>query len=282
MTSYGSCPRPPAHADEGVLSPNSHDVENYHPWLQRFAAVCGITALVLIAVYFRSLGHEILSEVRRNNNPLPIGTRDGNYRPKLKGVDDIPCSSHGPVLVLYLDGHEHQRIMAEAIAQGVLSVSLVDPWEGGVKLQTIESSSFDDVVGSSALILGSPVYNANIHPKVQDFINAWKSDVDMSNKVGAAFVSAGGISAGEEGTMLSILRSMLVFGMVVVGGEDWTSAFGASAIVYEDPFGSSATGSGNFFTEQCYQAESKVNAMFLQKAFQLGERVARLTSKLQG
>ena len=52
----------------------------------------------------------------------------------------------------------------------------------------------------------------------------------MRDKVGAAFVTAGGISAGEEAVQLAILRAMLVYNMIVVGGADWTAAFGASAV----------------------------------------------------
>ena len=49
---------------------------------------------------------------------------------------------------------------------------------------------------------------------------------------------------------------MLIFGMVIVGGETWKSAFGASAITDEPPF------------------SQKIDASFLNKATQLGTRVA--------
>jgi multimeric flavodoxin WrbA len=51
-------------------------------------------------------------------------------------------------------------------------------------------------------------------------MNRWPFEgTPLKDKIGAAFVSAGGISAGEELTQLSILHSMLIFGMIVVGGR---------------------------------------------------------------
>jgi NAD(P)H dehydrogenase (quinone) len=62
---------------------------------------------------------------------------------------------------------------------------------------------------------------------------------------------------------MSILQAMLVYGMIVVGGMDWKSSFGASAIVEEEPFEKTIKG-------------RKVNPYFLKKAKGLGVRVARL------
>ena len=105
-------------------------------------------------------------------------------------------------------------------------------------------------------------------------------DADLSDKVGAAFVTAGGISAGEEVTMLSTLRSLMIFRLICVGAESWESAFAASAIVYEDPFGSSPTTVQNFlFPEQCYHENSLVHPMFLQKVFSLSVRVSLVVMK---
>ena len=58
----------------------------------------------------------------------------------------------------------------------------------------------------------------------------------LKQKVGGAFVTAGGISAGGEGTLLSLTRSMLVFQMIIGGGDNWKSAFGACAVTAEARF----------------------------------------------
>ena len=146
--------------------------------------------------------------------------------------------------------------MAEAVRTGAQSVNEVK-----VSLRTVKTATKDDLLQADAIIVGSPVYNASVAPEVQKFINSWPfENMPLKNKLGAAFVSAGGISAGEEATQLSILRSMLIYGMIVAGGPDWQQAFGASAIVAEQPFHTGA----------------KVDDQFLQKGKALGSRVARL------
>jgi hypothetical protein len=59
---------------------------------------------------------------------------------------------------------------------------------------------------------------------------------------------------------------MLIFGMIVVGGPDWTSAFGASAITGEPPFVKSDSGTG-------------IAPEFVKKGEALGKRVAELAVK---
>ena len=76
---------------------------------------------------------------------------------------------------------------------------------------------------------------------------------------------AGGISAGEETALLGILQAMLVQGMVVVGGPDWWSAFGASAVTEEDPF---------------LPQDGEVDELFLEKARGLGRRAAAVAHQL--
>jgi NAD(P)H dehydrogenase (quinone) len=101
------------------------------------------------------------------------------------------------------------------------------------------------------------------------FISGWPFEGELlRDKIGAAFVTAGGISAGEEVAQLNILHSMMVFGMIIVGGPDWKSAFGASAVVEEFPFDSIAGG-------------AQVGNQFLLKGESLGRRVAELSLKLK-
>lgn len=89
----------------------------------------------------------------------------------------------------------------------------------------------------------------------------------LKNKIGAVFVTAGGISAGEEIAQMNIIQSMLIFGMIIVGGPDWTQPFGASAITGEPPFET--------------DSPDQISDPFLEKGKNLGERVARITLQLQ-
>lgn len=161
------------------------------------------------------------------------------------------------VLIAYYSESGSTELMAGAVAKGVSSVEGID-----VVLKKVDGISVEELLEAGAIIVGSPVYNANVAPPVQEFINSWPfENRPLKNKIGAAFATGGGISIGEEAVLLGILRSMLIHGMIVVGGEEVEAAFGASAITGEGPFGS-----------------LEVNEIFLKKAEGLGKRVGQLLS----
>ena len=164
------------------------------------------------------------------------------------------------VLITYYSKTANTQTLAEEVAKGALSIPGVQ-----VLLKSIQQTTTKDLLDADAIIVGSPVYNANLAPEVVQFMSTWPFEGNpLKDKIGAAFVTAGGISAGEELAQVNILQSMLVFGMVVVGGDDWTSAFGASAITNE----------GVFKTEN-------LDKSFLLKGFLLGKRVARIAKKMK-
>ncbi|MCM0059762.1 MAG: NAD(P)H-dependent oxidoreductase [Algoriphagus sp.] len=161
---------------------------------------------------------------------------------------------HKPlVLIAYYSSSGSTKKLAESIGEGARSVEGVE-----VVLAPIGEVNPQSLVDAQAILLGSPVYNGNIAPAVQEFINSWPFEGrPMKDKLGAAFVTGGGISIGEEGVLLDILRAMLIQGMVVLGGEEVEAAFGASAITGEGPFGGGT-----------------VDPIFLTKGFGLGKRIA--------
>lgn len=173
--------------------------------------------------------------------------------------------SNANVLIVYQSVQGHTQALAEAVAEGARAVDGVK-----VVLKTVAETSTSDVLAADAIIVGSPVYNANIAPEVQQFINRWPFDgAPLRDKIGAAFVTAGGISAGEELVQMNILHSMLIFGMIVVGGPDWQQPFGASGIVAEKPF-------------ETEIQMGKVDEKFLKKGEGLGKRVAELARRWKG
>ncbi len=164
------------------------------------------------------------------------------------------------VLVTYHSKTGNTQGMAEAVALGAAQVEGVK-----VVLKSIDETTTEDLLEAAAIIVGSPVYNANVAPEVQAFISSWPfEDAPLKNKIGAAFVTAGGISAGEELTQMNMLQSMLIFGMIVVGGPEWTAPFGASAIVGEPPF----------------LEEAGIAPQFFKKGEGLGRRVAELAVRM--
>ncbi len=162
------------------------------------------------------------------------------------------------VLITYYSSSGSTKKMAEAINEGAKSVEGVQ-----VKLLPISEVKPQDLMEATAVIVGSPVYNSNPAPQVLEFINSWPFDGrPMKDKLGAAFATGGGISIGEEGVMIDILRAMLIYGMIVMGGEEVEAAFGASGITGEGPF-----------------EKEKVDEIFLKKGVSLGKRVAEKASK---
>lgn len=125
------------------------------------------------------------------------------------------------VLITYYSSSGSTKKMAEAINEGAKSVEGVQ-----VKLLPISEVKPQDLMEATAVIVGSPVYNSNPAPQVLEFINSWPFDGrPMKDKLGAAFATGGGISIGEEGVMIDILRAMLIYGMIVMGGERGRGCF---------------------------------------------------------
>jgi NAD(P)H dehydrogenase (quinone) len=166
------------------------------------------------------------------------------------------------ILIAYHSESGNTERMAQAVAKGAGSVDGVE-----VRLVSVDQVTDGDLIHADAIIVGSPVYNANVSPEISAFIASWPFEGQpLMNKIGAAFVTAGGISAGEEIVQMNILQSMLVFGMIVAGGPEWTQPFGASAVTGEYPFIVSESG--------------EIAEQFLNKGYSLGRRIAKLTLKM--
>lgn len=167
------------------------------------------------------------------------------------------------VLITYYSESGHTSILAKSVAQGAQEIEGTE-----VRLLTIEKTSTDDLLWADAIILGSPVHSANIAAPVQEFIRTWPFEAqELKDKIGAVFVTGGGISAGEELAQMNLIHTMMVFNMIIVGGPTWDQPFGASAVTGEEPF---ISGDG----------ELNIEPAFLRKGHALGERIAKITAKL--
>jgi NAD(P)H dehydrogenase (quinone) len=136
------------------------------------------------------------------------------------------------VLVTYHSLSGNTERMAEAVVDGVKNVPGAE-----ALLKRVGKVTADDLFSADAVVVGSPVYWANMSGEVKTFFDNWQfkfgvfPEYKMKNKVGAAFAAGGQVSSGKEVTMLTILAAMLENKMIVVSGG---GAFGASATTEGD------------------------------------------------
>jgi len=157
------------------------------------------------------------------------------------------------ILVLYYSKGGNTRKLAEAIAQGVDRVAGVS-----ALLKHTDDVRIQDFETAAGVIAGSPVYfgvmAAQLKKVFDDFVSVRRK---MEGKIGAAFATSKDPSGGKETTMMSIIQTLLIYGMVIVG----------------DPM--SATG---HFGAACVEAPDAAAA---ENGAKLGERVAQLALKLK-
>lgn len=99
------------------------------------------------------------------------------------------------------------------IAEGVSSVKGVN-----CVVKKVDKTDLDDLLGADGIMIGSPTYYGGMSAKVKDLID--RSVVihgKLEGKVGAAFTTSGGTATGAETTLLSIVKAMLIHGMIIKG-----------------------------------------------------------------
>jgi NAD(P)H dehydrogenase (quinone) len=168
------------------------------------------------------------------------------------------------VLVAYDSLTGHTEKMAQGVVAGANQVPGVT-----VLLKPVDKVTKEDLDGADGIILGCPTYYGTLPGRMKVVMDdwSWKLKVDFTDKVGGAFATGGGQVGGKEFTVLSLVMFMLNNRMVVAGplyrneqtGSIWGEV-GAAAMT-----GPLDTGVG--------EGE-------LDSARRLGERVARLTVKL--
>jgi NAD(P)H dehydrogenase (quinone) len=157
------------------------------------------------------------------------------------------------VLVMYHSRTGNTEKLARHIAEGVRSVVDVD-----CVLKPVSEVELDDLFAADGIIAGSPSYYGTMASELKEvFDRIFTSRPRMTDKVGAAFATAGHPTGGCETTMIAILEAMLVCGMLVC--SDPPQAGGH--------FGVGSVGAPE-------AREAKWGAM-------LGERVAALVKRLR-
>lgn len=116
------------------------------------------------------------------------------------------------ILIIYYSKGGTTRKMAEEIERGVKDAG------AEAKLKDVKSANNNDLIWADGIIIGSPVYFGTLAGEVKKFFDDTLSiRGKLENKIGAAFASSHHPSGGKETTLIAILQSMLVHGMIVCG-----------------------------------------------------------------
>lgn len=130
------------------------------------------------------------------------------------------------ILVVYDSKTGNTEKMAKAIAKGAESAGK----DVEVALKHVDQAKVTDLLAADGIIMGSPTYYGQMSGKLKQFIDAtFDIHGKIVGKVGAAFTSAGGTATGAETTVLSILKAMLVHGMIIQGNAE-NKHYGVAAL----------------------------------------------------
>ena len=116
------------------------------------------------------------------------------------------------MLVTYYSRSGNTAKMAESVAEGAIEKG------AEVVLKPIGDINVSQLQDFDALIIGSPTYYGLMCSEVKKLIDdSVKFHGKLKGKVGGAFSTAANPGGGSETTVMSILQTMIVHGMVVQG-----------------------------------------------------------------
>jgi len=116
------------------------------------------------------------------------------------------------VLIVYYTKSGNTKEMANLLATFLRNEKI------DVEVRDVHETSPDYLLDYDGIILGSPTYYGDMAAEMKELIDrSIKYHGDLSGKLGGAFTSSAYIGGGNETTLLSILKAMLIHGMVVVG-----------------------------------------------------------------
>jgi NAD(P)H dehydrogenase (quinone) len=93
--------------------------------------------------------------------------------------------------------------------------------EANVQLKRVEETSLEDLLAWDGIIVGSPTYYGLIAAPIKDlFDRSVKYHGQLKGKVGGAFSSSANPGGGNETTIMSIFKMMLIHGMIVQGSSE--------------------------------------------------------------
>lgn len=132
------------------------------------------------------------------------------------------------ILIIYDSRTGNTEKMALAITEGAQQINGVE-----AVVKKVEKATLQDLQEADGIVMGTPTYYGQMSGKLKAFIDeSTEIHGKLKGKVGAAFTSSGGTASGAETTLLSILQTMLIHGMIIQGRHD-DKHYGAASV--EDP-----------------------------------------------
>lgn len=131
------------------------------------------------------------------------------------------------IAIVYASQRGNTERAAECIQDGILAkfpfaqVKAMDVGEG--------ETDFDFLAGSDAVIFGSPVYFTSMSWMLKKWFDQ-SFRIDLSDKIGAAFVTAQSATGGVDTAIMEIVRHMLAKNMLVCSGADKGQRFQIGAV----------------------------------------------------
>jgi len=193
------------------------------------------------------------------------------------------------ILVLFYSRHGATHQLAEAICDGVHSVSgcsarlrtvppvsaVCEATEPAIPTNGPPYADAQDLKACAGLIMGSPTRFGNMAAPMKYFVdqslNTWISG-DLIGKPAAVFTSTGSLHGGQESTLLSMMLPLLHHGMLIVGlpysEEDLSKTSSGGT-----PYGASHVAGG--------AGTNPVTAEEIRLAKALGKRVAQTALQLK-
>ena len=115
-------------------------------------------------------------------------------------------------VVVYYSRSGNTKEMAQLIAESMSQSGV------STECKSVGDTSLNDLLGADAIVVGSPTYYGHMAAEIKKmFDDAVSEHGRLDGKVGAAFSSSANIGGGNETTVMGIIESMLISGMIVQG-----------------------------------------------------------------
>jgi len=119
------------------------------------------------------------------------------------------------VLILYFSKSGNTEKMAHLIAEGVKRETV------DVSVKPVKDTKLEELLNFKGVVIGSPTYFGSMAAEIKRFLDeSVKIHGKLKGKIGGAFSSSANIGGGNETTVMSILKALLIHGMIIQGSAN--------------------------------------------------------------